>query len=67
MRGATSSQVSLAGIMNLRLIGTAADPVIVGRADLTSFYVESNEVDAAGVPVPVVGKVDRGHGQMRVV
>jgi translocation and assembly module TamB len=33
---ATSSQVSLAGLMNLRLIGTAANPVIVGRADLTS-------------------------------
>jgi len=47
----------------------AADVAITtsfGRADLTSFYVESNEVDAAGVPVPVVGKVDRGHGQMRV-
>jgi translocation and assembly module TamB len=33
---ATSSQVSLAGSLNLQLTGTAANPVIVGRADLTS-------------------------------
>ena len=33
---ATSSQVSLAGLLNLQLTGTAANPVIVGRADLTS-------------------------------
>ncbi|HEV7219772.1 MAG TPA: translocation/assembly module TamB domain-containing protein [Terriglobales bacterium] len=33
---ATSSQVSLQGQANLRAIGTAADPVIVGRADLNS-------------------------------
>jgi translocation and assembly module TamB len=33
---ATSSQVSLKGQANLRAIGTAADPVIVGRADLNS-------------------------------
>ena len=33
---ATSSQVSLAGSMNLNVIGTAANPVIIGRTDLTS-------------------------------
>ncbi|MGH9530286.1 MAG: translocation/assembly module TamB domain-containing protein, partial [Terriglobales bacterium] len=33
---ATSSQVSLEGQANLRAIGTAANPVIVGRADLNS-------------------------------
>ena len=33
---ATSSQVSLTGTADLRVIGTAANPVIVGRADLTS-------------------------------
>jgi translocation and assembly module TamB len=33
---ATSSAVSIEGSANLRLIGTAGDPVIVGRADLTS-------------------------------
>ncbi len=33
---AASSQVSLQGQANLRAIGTAADPVIVGRADLNS-------------------------------
>jgi translocation and assembly module TamB len=33
---ATSSQVSIAGDANLRVAGTAATPVIVGRADLTS-------------------------------
>ena len=33
---ATSSQVNLQGQANLRAIGTAADPVIVGRADLNS-------------------------------
>jgi translocation and assembly module TamB len=33
---ATSSQVSLQGQANLRAIGTAANPVIVGRADLNS-------------------------------
>ena len=33
---ANSSQVSIEGSLNLRVIGTAADPVITGRADLTS-------------------------------
>jgi len=33
---AVSSQVSLEGQANLRVIGTASNPVIVGRADLTS-------------------------------
>jgi hypothetical protein len=33
---ATSSEVSIEGSANLRLIGTAGNPVIVGRADLTS-------------------------------
>jgi translocation and assembly module TamB len=33
---ASSSQVSLQGQANLRAIGTAADPIIVGRADLNS-------------------------------
>ena len=33
---ATSSEVSIEGWANLRLIGTAGNPVIVGRADLTS-------------------------------
>jgi len=37
-----------------------------GRADLTSFYVESNEIDADGNEVPVVGKIDRGHGLSRI-
>ena len=33
---ANSSQVTLAGQANLQVIGTAANPVIIGRADLTS-------------------------------
>ena len=33
---ATSSQVSVEGRVNLHLIGTAANPVITGRTDLTS-------------------------------
>lgn len=33
---ALSSEVSVEGSANLRVIGTAADPVIVGRADLNS-------------------------------
>ncbi|MGA2923504.1 MAG: translocation/assembly module TamB domain-containing protein [Candidatus Sulfotelmatobacter sp.] len=33
---ATSSQVSLAGQVNLQVVGTAANPVIIGRTDLTS-------------------------------
>jgi translocation and assembly module TamB len=33
---AVSSQVSVEGQANLRVIGTASNPVIVGRADLTS-------------------------------
>lgn len=33
---ANSSQISLEGMLNVRLTGTAADPVIIGRADLTS-------------------------------
>lgn len=33
---ATSSQVSLAGTMNVNAIGTAANPVIIGRVDLDS-------------------------------
>ena len=33
---ATSSQVSMAGSANLNVIGTAANPVIIGRADLDS-------------------------------
>jgi transglutaminase-like putative cysteine protease len=37
-----------------------------GRADLTHFWVESNEVDEQGVEAPVLGKVDKGHGQMRL-
>jgi transglutaminase-like putative cysteine protease len=47
----------------------AADVAITtsfGRADLLNFYVESNEIDAAGGEVPVVGKIDKGHGQMRL-
>lgn len=46
----------------------AADVAITtsfGRADLINFYVESNEIDANGVEVPVFGKIDKGHGQMR--
>jgi translocation and assembly module TamB len=34
--GLTSSEVSLQGSINLRLIGTAANPVILGRADIIS-------------------------------
>jgi transglutaminase-like putative cysteine protease len=48
----------------------AADVAITtsfGRADLMSFYVESNEIDDAGKPVPVVGKIENGHGLSRVV
>jgi translocation and assembly module TamB len=33
---ASSSQVSVEGQVNLQVIGTAADPVIIGRTDLTS-------------------------------
>jgi translocation and assembly module TamB len=33
---ANSSQVSVEGSVNVRAIGTAADPVIIGRTDLTS-------------------------------
>ncbi|PYX37826.1 MAG: hypothetical protein DMG81_13220, partial [Acidobacteria bacterium] len=33
---ATSSQISLEGRLNLQAIGTAANPVIIGRADLTN-------------------------------
>ena len=33
---ANSSKVTLEGQMNLQVTGTAADPVIIGRADLTS-------------------------------
>jgi translocation and assembly module TamB len=33
---ATSSTVSIEGSVNLRLLGTASNPVIVGRTDLTS-------------------------------
>jgi len=33
---ATSSQVSLAGSADLNVIGTAANPVVIGRTDLTS-------------------------------
>ena len=33
---ATSSEFSIEGQANLRVIGTAADPVIIGRADLNS-------------------------------
>ena len=33
---ATSKQVSMAGSINLNVIGTAANPVIIGRADLDS-------------------------------
>jgi translocation and assembly module TamB len=33
---ATSSQVSLAGSADLSVIGTAANPVVIGRTDLTS-------------------------------
>jgi len=33
---ANSSQVSLTGSANLNVIGTAADPVIIGRTDLTA-------------------------------
>jgi translocation and assembly module TamB len=33
---ANSTQLSLEGTANLRVIGTAAEPVIVGRADMTS-------------------------------
>ena len=33
---ATSSQVSLEGQVNLQVVGTAANPVVIGRTDLTS-------------------------------
>ena len=33
---ATSSQVSVEGLVNLQVIGTAANPVIIGRTNLTS-------------------------------
>jgi translocation and assembly module TamB len=33
---ATSSQVSIAGDVNLQVVGTATNPVVVGRTDLTS-------------------------------
>ncbi len=33
---ATSSQVSLEGQVNVQVVGTAANPVIIGRTDLTS-------------------------------
>jgi len=33
---ASSSQISVEGQANLHVIGTAANPVIVGRTDLTS-------------------------------
>ncbi|HTU40292.1 MAG TPA: translocation/assembly module TamB domain-containing protein [Candidatus Aquilonibacter sp.] len=33
---ANSSQVSVEGGVNVRIIGTAADPVVIGRTDLTS-------------------------------
>ena len=33
---ATSSQVSIEGQVNLQVVGTAANPVIIGRTDLTS-------------------------------
>ncbi len=45
----------------------AADVAITtsfGRADLVSFYVESNEVDETGMELPVVGKEGKRHGQM---
>jgi transglutaminase-like putative cysteine protease len=48
----------------------AADVAITtsfGRADLMSFYVESNEIDAAGNFVPIAGKINNGHGLSRVV
>lgn len=48
----------------------AADVAITtsfGRADLTHFYVESNEVDADGKPVAVLGKsAEDRHGRMRI-
>ncbi len=33
---ATSSQISLEGQVNLQVVGTAANPVVIGRTDLTS-------------------------------
>jgi translocation and assembly module TamB len=33
---ATSSQVSIEGQVNLQVVGTAANPIIIGRTDLTS-------------------------------
>ncbi len=49
----------------------AADVAITtsfGRADLTHFFVESNEIDAEGKSVAVLGKTaDKGHGQARVL
>jgi transglutaminase-like putative cysteine protease len=48
----------------------AADVAITtsfGRADLMSFFVESNEIDAAGQLVHVEGRIENGHGQMRVI
>jgi translocation and assembly module TamB len=33
---ATSSQISLEGQVNLQIVGTAANPVVIGRTDLTS-------------------------------
>ena len=50
----TSSQVSLQGSANLRVVGTAADPVIMGRANLTGgdmflannrYVIQSGTVD----------------------
>lgn len=41
---ATSSQVSIEGSVNLNVLGTAANPVLTGRADLTSgeFFYHGN-------------------------
>ena len=44
---ASSSQLNLTGTADLRLIGTAAEPVIIGRADLTSgeLFFRSNRYE----------------------
>jgi translocation and assembly module TamB len=43
----SSSQVSLRGDANLRVVGTAADPVILGRSNLTSgeFFLAGNRYE----------------------
>ena len=57
---AVSSQVSLEGQANLRVIGTASNPVIVGRADLTSgeiFFMKRRYQLERGIIKKAVGFV----------